>query len=371
MKRIYFCTVFALVVGATVLKAPSNGLSATDETVNEAKKHYSFAVQQKNAGNSEEARRQFEKSIALWDSLYQVHYAYGDLLDQMGDKDGAVKAFRHALELKQDYYNAAARLATLYTEKGDYASTLEMYILMHKLKPDNPRLLATISSIREYLGDSDGAYADLATLIESGEDSYDNLMKASEFAFGKGDYEKARMYAVLAMGKRKDDHRALEISGKASMLLEDRESAARYYRRLAETDSTSVEVIVVIEDIYRALSDRANLVWALKRHNGLEPDNVAVLGELCEYFNPDELTEEGITYVKKGMALAPEDGRFHILLGVNYKTLGQTDKALDEFRKAMKDDRWSANAQRLIWQIERPESDEEKAERTFFKRGKE
>ena len=82
------------------------------------------------------------------------------------------------------------------------------------------------------------------------------------------------------------------------------------------------------------------------------------------------MMERGIIYVKKGLSLKPDDGRFLILLGENYRALGQTEKALEQFRLALKDEKWKSSAQRLIWQIEKPETEEEKAERDFFSRGK-
>ena len=81
--------------------------------------------------------------------------------------------------------------------------------------------------------------------------------------------------------------------------------------------------------------------------------------------------EKAIIYVRRGLELDPADGRFHILLGENYRSLGQTDKALKEFKIAMQDPEWKSSAQRLVWQIEKPETQEEKLEREFFSRGKE
>ena len=342
-----------------------------EQDMQEAKKLYGFGVQHRNAGNDDEARRQFEQSIAVYDSLYQVYYSYGDLLVKMGDTKTAVQAFRKALDLNPDYYNAAAQLSKLYYETGDYASTLEMYQRMFVLKPDNPTILASIANIREYLGDSDGAYEDLGKLVAMGDDSYENLMRMSRLALEKEDPESSHMYAVLALGKRPDDLPALALAAKTGMLLNDTEKAVRFYRRLAEVDSASVETIVIVEGLYRSAADRANLIWALKRHFTLEPENIGVLGELCENFFPDGLTEEGVQYIRKGIQLDPQDGRFHILMGENYRTLGMEDRALAEFRLAMNDKRWQSNAQRLIWQIEKPQSQEEITEREFFNRGKE
>ena len=118
------------------------------------------------------------------------------------------------------------------------------------------------------------------------------------------------------------------------------------------------------------LSDDKNLIWALERHHSLETENVEVLGELSELYYAQNMLDSGIEYVNRGLKLNPDDGRFRILLGEYYRAKGQIDKALEQYRIALKDEKWKSSAQRLIWQIEKPETEEEKAEKEFFSRGK-
>ncbi len=357
---------FASVICAVIMTV-SNAFGAGD--VNEAKKHYSFGIQQVQAGNDAEACRQFEKSIAIYDSLYQVYYAYADLLKKMDEKEQAIDAYEKVLELNPDYYNAAANLSRLYYETGNYTATLEMYNKMYTLKPENTKLLASIANIREFVGDENGAYEAMKKLIESGEDTYENLIRIAKYAFEREEIETAHMYAVMALGKKENDLTALELAGKTGMLMNDQKLAIKFYRKIAEIDSTSIPVLTIVEELYRALSDRENLIWALKRHHELDRANVNILGELCEIFDVQELNDEKIMFIQRGIELAPEDGRFHILMGENYRALGQNDKALEEFRLAMKDERWRASAQRFIWQIEKPETEEEKLAKEFFSNG--
>ena len=165
MKR-YADVVFLLSLLTVLLCSPT--LAVENDALTTAKKHLSFGIQQKNAGDNIEARRQLEKSISFYDSLNQVHYVYDDLLLEMGENDTAIEAFERALELNPEHYNAAARLASLYSETKNYEGTLIIYALMYKLKPENTKLLASMSNIREFLGNNEGAYADLRKLIETG-----------------------------------------------------------------------------------------------------------------------------------------------------------------------------------------------------------
>ncbi|MBT4484038.1 MAG: hypothetical protein HOC71_10225 [Candidatus Latescibacteria bacterium] len=347
-------------------------LAQTDkeEKIREAKKHFSFAVQYKSVKKYDEACRQFKKSIAIYDSIYNVHYSYGDLLLTMEKKTEARREFIKSLMLNPEHYNSALQLSKLYYETGDFDSTLVVYELMYKLKPDNNILLENIAGLKEYLGDSEGALKDFIKLIDTGNGSYNNLMWASRLALKREDMSTASKYAVMALEKKPGDSDALKIASQTGEALEQWDTAALYYRQLAEKDSTTESTLVQLEDIYRTISDRNNLIWSLERHHKIAPENMEILGELCELLYAEGLMDRCIRYVKIGLKLHPGDGRFRILFGENFRAHGQIDKALEQYKLALKDEKWKPSAQRLISQIEKPETEEEKAERDFFNRGK-
>ena len=345
-------------------------VSGQDDAVSLAKKHFSFAVQNKNNGDFEEAERQFLKSLSFTDSIYNVHYSYGDLLVKMERPGNAMLSFRKSLSLNPGHYNSAAMLAKLHYESAEYDSALVMYRLMSDLKPGDSNVLASVAGLSEYLGYDDEAYAAYVDMFEEGDHSPKLLHRIARLALKRGDPGSARSYADQALIRKPDDIDALTIAGEASIVLRNPKAASGYYRQLAVVDSLSVETLVILEDLYRILSDRLNLIWTLERHHSLVPDDVVVIGELSELLYAGNMMEKGITYVRKGIEIAPDDGRFRILHGEYYRSLGQIDKALAEFKIAIEDPEWKTSAQRLIWQIEKPESEEEKAEREFFKRGR-
>ncbi|MFC1528947.1 tetratricopeptide repeat protein [Candidatus Latescibacterota bacterium] len=341
-----------------------------EEKIKEAKKHFSFAVQYKNAKKYDEASEQYIKSIALYDSIFNVHYSYGDLLIMMEKKKEARREFVKSLMLNPEHYNSALQLSRLYYENGNFDSTMVMYELMYKLEPENNKLLATIAGLKEYLGDIEGALNDFIKLIDAGEDSYDNLMRASSLAQKQDKMSTALKYATMALEKKPGDSEALKIASHTSESLEQLDTAALFYRQRAEKDSTTESTFVQLEDIYRKLFDRKNLLWALERHHKIAPEDMDILGELCELLYAESMMDKCVQYVKKGLILDPGDGRFRILFGENFRAQGQNDKALEQYKLALKDEKWNSSAQRLINLIEKPETEEEKVERDFFNRGK-
>ena len=339
-----------------------------DTPLGNAKKHFSFAVQNKNSENFEEAVLQYEKSLSFCDTLYQVHYSYGDMLLKLEETARAKKAFLRARLLSPGHYDSALMLSKIYYAESSYDSVLVMYENMYALRPDNTTVLSGIAGLKDYLGRNGEALDAYGQLIEAGEDSFENLMSAARIARKLLDYPVSRTYADAALEKQPGNSEALMIAAQASLDLGERMTAAGYLRTLADA-TPDLNVIIELEHIYRGEADHGNLIRTLEEHHQLAPDNVGVIGELSELLYARGETERAISYAEKGCALDGDDGRFHIILGQNFLDLGQRDKALAEFRKAMRDATWSASARRFILQIEQPETAEEKAEREFFRRG--
>lgn len=358
-----FILVFLAVYGLVLAE------TAGDKTF-EAKRHYNFAIQNKNSGDYEEAKRQYEKSIAQCDTMYQVFFSYADLLAKMQRPEESHAALLRALILNPKHFQTMALIAERYRQTAKHDSALAMYERMYAVEPDRRELLASIAGYREFLGEMNAALQAYEELIKKGDDGYDTLMKAAALAGKEGKKEKVMEYAVMALEKKPKDIAALSMAAETSLELDDRDSAILYFRTLCEADSANVGALGQLEKLYRTRGDTDNLLWALERHLNAAPDDVKIIGEYSELLYARGSIEQGILYVKKGLAIDPSDGRLHILMGENYRRLNQNDKAVAEFRIALKDSAWSSSAQRLIWQIERPESSSEKNEKEFFNRGR-
>ena len=342
----------------------------TANRVMEAKIHYNFAVQYKNSQNYEEAHLQYEKAISLCDTIYQFHFSHADLLAAMGKPAEAKVELLKTLALNPRHFQTMALLAEKYVQSARYDSALVMYESMYTVEPEHGELLASIAGFREYIGKNDEALAAYSEMIEKGEATYEHLMKAVTLASKNGNPTKARDLAVMALEKKPKDTAALSAAASLSVQIEDSDSAVLYFRQLCELDAADAASCTQLEKLYRTKGETENLIWTLERHLKIAPEDIKVIGEYTELLYARGDIEQSIQYVKKGLTIDPSDGRLHILMGENYRRLNQNDKALAEYKLALKDSSWSSNAQRLIWQIERPESASEKNEKAFFKRGK-
>ncbi len=336
----------------------------------QAQKHFSFAVQYKKSEEYNLAFDQYEKSIAFNDTVYQVHFSFADLLIKMNRSQNAKIQYLRSLSLNPEHYNSAFMLAKLYYESADYDSTLKMYEIVYNLKPDNNEVLASVASLREYLGMKEKALDAYKELIENGQNSYENCMKAGELAISIGDYENAVNYINSVLSKRPGDTYALSMAAELNLTLENYKTAGKHLHQMAVIDSTDVSILTRLEKIYRLSGDTNNLIWTLERHHKLSPENTIIIGELSELLYNNDMIARGVEYIKKGLEISPENGKLRILMGEYYLSRGMNEKALNEFKIAFNDDKWHSSAQQLIWKIEKPESESEKAEKEFFDRGR-
>ena len=369
IKSNYILVLVAIIFQICV---PSQGYSTETskaDSLLKAKKHFSFAVQYKKNEKYEDAFKNYETSLAYNDTVYQVHYSFADLLLKMNKPEYAKRELLASFTLNPGHFKSASILAGLYYDSAEYDSALVMYEAMYAISPDQDSILSNIASLREYLNMTEEALESYEELIAKGMDSYGNLMKASLLAAHIENYKLSEDYAVLALDKKPGDIDALNAALHASTEAGDMKSAEAWLRLLTAADSTGTEALVKLENLYRANSDTGQLIWALTEHHKRASGDIGIIGELAELLIREGDSEQGVTYIHKGFAIAPGDGRLRILMGVYYRKQGHTEKALEEFRIALKDSRWQASAQQFIWQIEQPETDAEKDEREFFNRG--
>jgi len=341
------------------------------DSLEKAKKYFSFAVQYKNNGDYDEALVNYEQSIALNDTVYQVHFSFADLLMKMDKTIPARRELLLSYTLNPDHFKSAALLAQLYHEAAVYDSALVMYEAMYRIDPAQRSLLTTIAGLRAYLGMNEAALDAYLEYIESEDASCETLMKASKVAETLERNELARTLAGKALVKCPGDMSALRAAARTSLALNDPASAIGYFRRIAEADSSDAESLARLESLSRDRGDNDQFLWALTEHNRREPENVAVIGDLGELLLRQGKTDEAVALIRRGIALSPGDGKLRVLLGDYYLKQGESDKALEQFKVALKDEKWHDSAQQFIWKIEQPESDSKKMEREFFNRGNE
>ncbi len=383
MNIIFFSKKISLRIALTLLTisilAAHAGISsaATDDTANShadslmlAKKYFSFAVQFKDIGNVEEAHRNYDRSIAFNDSVYQVHYSYADFLNKQGLKDEARREYRYVLALNPDHFNSAVMLAHFYTETAHYDSALTMYEIMHRLKPEKTELLISIISLNEYLKRPQKALDGYESLLQQDALKDDMPLKAGKLAVSLKDWPRAIEFGNYLLKQVPDSKEAAAILTNAYIATGEEHKAFDIIAERAQQDEIDFDCLAAIEKKARDNNDNAFLrdildlkLQAVKNDTGIHGE----LAEICLRAGENTKAQE---YISCGLDIDPEDGKLNILRGNILENEGKEDEAIKAYTVALKDKDWQDDAQQFIWRLRPPKSEEEKAEMEFFKRGK-
>jgi tetratricopeptide (TPR) repeat protein len=78
-------------------------------------------------GDSEGARASLDRSLALDQAFHQTYLLRGDLLAEMGDKAGALEAYRGALELRPGDLSVLGAVGVYSAQTGDADGALRAF----------------------------------------------------------------------------------------------------------------------------------------------------------------------------------------------------------------------------------------------------
>lgn len=291
----------------------------------------------------EEAVRWFTQAIALAPEgkIAQGAYRYLTGIYTLQEKrPEAIRAYEALLgyanppDREARYLNALVRLLV---EEGDYPAALKHARRWSALAPDNPDIQKTIGELALRAGEEDEAVREMEAILKANPEDLNTLKKLAALYRKQGDAQKAF-----------EAYQRLHTANPADFACLDH--LYRLGRRLDKPADVQVNFL--------------RKMWAI------QPRNLAVIENLAE------LTGD-IEVIEKGLALAPENGRFIYLKADHYyrrwaaaSAAEDSTLALKWFEKAKPYPQWAPHAQAMIDHINPPPTEEDKRRAAFFRKDK-
>jgi len=97
----------------------------------------------------EEAEQVLEEGLAVHPTSARLHRMRGLLHYQRGNKERAIEGFRHAIQLKPDYYLGHYSLGRCLLDIGDTAGARKAFQAAYALKPDLPGLQSDLEKLEK------------------------------------------------------------------------------------------------------------------------------------------------------------------------------------------------------------------------------
>ena len=244
----------------------------------------------------------------------------GRILEEGGDKDGAIAQYKLALDTNKDDPNAASALRAVYASRGDAhgaAELLQREIEVTEGASKKAQLLAELGSLRrDRLKDESGAKDAYKRALELDATCTPAARGLGDLAFDAGDFaEAARLYEpLLARTSEMSSEDALATClrcGDALRRVQQFDKAQRAYlnaKSLAPSDREVLERVAEVTFDAGAADEAAELYRDLLKQGGKEllgADRGRIVWRLGDALRRSEQAEEGRTFLEEAAQLLP------------------------------------------------------------------
>jgi tetratricopeptide (TPR) repeat protein len=243
-----------------------------------------------------------------------AHFVEGVSLEESGEIDKALEAYRKVLNVDPGQAELAGRVAVLLTRQDDFPQAIDVLKDAVKANPQAAEPYLQLAFIYfKYLKKNDQAieYANRAITLDPA--NIDGYQRLYEIEAGAGDEKKA-LQSLERAGKVKSDDAAFWVKlGKLYSVVISRRS----------NPEPSAEELARVNGIFRKAADHAN-------------DDPAVLKDVADYYASSQQIQEAIPLYLRVLELQPEDASAREKLATGFVLTNQRAKAIEMLEQIIK-----------------------------------
>src|SRR5438094_2291345 len=243
-----------------------------------------------------------------------AHFLEGMALEENGEMDRALEAYRKVLNVDPGQSQLAARVAGLLIQQGDFPQAIDVLKDAIKANPNNAEPYQQLAFIYvRYLKKTDQAidYANRAIALNPGDaEAYQRLVEIEVTA---GQEKKALEVLERATKVRSNDPTFWMQVGKL------------YVAILFKSDSQpKPDELKKVNDIFKRAAEHAG-------------DDPTILKEVADYYAASQQLKEAIPLYLRVLELQPEDANAREKLATGFILTNQRDKAIEMLEQIIKE----------------------------------
>jgi tetratricopeptide (TPR) repeat protein/tRNA A-37 threonylcarbamoyl transferase component Bud32 len=293
-----------------------------------------FVYYLEGAGWEEGAMSIPRKLIERFPDNAPYHHILGEVLQRKKDLDGAIAAYRTALQLDPKLAESWEKLVEVLQAKGDRDGALAAYRAALALLP------AASASLHNRVG---LALSDKGRLDEA-------IICFREAIAAKPTFAQAHANLGWTLWRNKD------LDG-----------AIASYRQATEIDPKNALFHHSLGRALRAKGDLDGAIAAFRKAIEIDPKNPWRYQELGFALNQKRDVDGAIAAYRKAIEINPKDARAYNILGFELKVKGDLDGAIAAYRKAIEIDPKDAQAYNNVGNILKDKGDVDGAIATYRK----
>lgn len=261
----------------------------------------------------------------------------GRVLLAKGDRAGAEKALRRALEIQPSFYPAAAVLARLAAadKRMDEAKALIDGVL--KADPRNSQALIASAALRARSGASREEIIGIFTrAIQQIPTDPAPRLALVNYQLGNQDVKGALGSAQSAAAALPNNPAILDVLGRALAASGDTNQAVATFNKLAQLLPSSPAPYLRLADVHWAAKNQDGAIQALRRALTIDNDNLPAQRGLVDAFLATDKPQEALAVARQIRKQRPNQDAGYLVEGSIEASARHWDKAIIVYRDGLK-----------------------------------
>jgi tetratricopeptide (TPR) repeat protein len=288
-------------------------------------------------GDIDRARSEIDKAMKLKVNEIDVLYNIAKVLTVLGRTDEAIEYYGRILATTPGDTDTYIALATMETDRGNFARATDIYRRGLGFNPGNGDLHGRLGSLFLQMGKVDEAIAELETAVKLKADSaiYGNLGTAF---LSKGQSERAKECYERAIQIDPANAEAHYNLGNVYLAMERPAQAAGEYGKAIKARPSYSKAYGNLGAALAMLGKQDEGIENFRRAAELDPNNVEARFNLAMNLADKGLIDEPIEQLRKVIELLPANTVVRNNLAALLLQKGQAEQAIAEYEQVLKID---------------------------------
>jgi tetratricopeptide (TPR) repeat protein len=292
----------------------------------DAERLYANAVRLHQAGDIENAIREYKAFLVLYPNVVEARSNLGAAYARLGRYEEAIEQYRQALLLKPDNTQIRFNLALAYYKGALYSEAAAEFSKVRAADPLNKNALLLLADCHLQTGETKKVIELLAPLATSAPDDLTVAYILGTAYIEEKQTEKGQMLIdrILRNG---DSAEARLMMGSAQLMIHDYPGAVKEFERAIALNPRLPTAHSLYGQALLSSGNRDAAIKALQAELEVNPNDFRANLYIGMLLNEDQKYTEALKYMEKALGVRPRELNVSYYIATIYIALGKTVEA--------------------------------------------
>ncbi len=302
--------------------------------------------------------RDYRDALAMWQDVAEkrpenarAHVNIGVLLEQRGEIDAAIAAYRKALSIDPDYPDAHFNLGVALLRAQRIPEAEAAFRETLRLSPSDPGAHANLAGILAGRGDLEAAAGEYRAALKVAPQDARSRARLANLLRRLGDLKAAAAEAQAAVQQAPNLPAAHEALAHVFLARGDMASAVTAFKRTIELDPANLPARINLGTALKSEERFAEAAEAYRDALRVDPRSHYAHFHLAGAYMSLGKPEDAIPEFQAALELSPSDAESHIGIGRALQAVGRLNEAAAHFQQALVTDPNRKDVQRALQEL--------------------